>query len=112
MTINFLNGISVEAVLLSRGENFIRALLQGADDVTEFVRVKDVWISDDCEPARIVFAWQHVDRHPPQTVDDFCCSHELASKLIHLLVAGDAGALEPCVLPATELSTLPTALAT
>ena len=104
MTIHFLNGASVEAVLLSQSENSVRVSMKGADDATEFVRKDDIWVSDDCEPARIIFAWQQTAPAAPVSEEDFCCPPELAARLIHLLHSGEDDLAEVTCLPEPDAS--------
>jgi hypothetical protein len=85
MTITFLNGRAVEAVLLSRSDDTIRLAIEGEDDVTEFRNVSGTWVSEDCEPARIEFAWQRRGHKPTISEADCCCSRDLAARLIQLL---------------------------
>ena len=89
MKINYSDGTSVEAVLLSRRENTMRVAVEGAEDITELSNIRGTWVSDECEPVSIQFAWQRNENKLAPSVDDFFCSHELAAKLIHLLFAGE-----------------------
>jgi hypothetical protein len=88
MTINYLDGRSVEAVLLSRTEQTLRVAVQGAEDVIELANIRGTWVSDECEPVSIRFAWQRNGQKPCVSEDDFCCSHELAAKLTQALFTG------------------------
>lgn len=88
MTIKYSDGRTVEAVLLSRTETTLRVAIEGADDAMEVSDVNGTWVSTDCEPVSIEFAWQRHDRKKTISVDDCCCSHELAARLIHLLFTG------------------------
>jgi hypothetical protein len=88
MTITYSDGIAVEAVLLSRTENIMRLAVKGADDVIEVSNINGTWVSADCEPVSIEFAWQRRDRKPMISEAECCCSRELAAKLIHSLFAG------------------------
>jgi hypothetical protein len=88
MTITYSDGIAVEAVLLSRTERKMRLAVQGADDVIEVSNINGTWVSADCEPVSIEFAWQRRDRKPTISEAECCCSHELAAKLIHSLFDG------------------------
>lgn len=87
MTIKYSDGKTVEAVLLARSENTMRVAIEGADDVMEFTNIGGAWVSEDCEPVSIVFAWQRPDRKKPISVTDCICSRELADRLIHSLFA-------------------------
>jgi len=89
MTITYSDGREQQAVLVSQTENTLRAIIEGTEDVTEFHMIRGTWVSEDCEPARIEFAWQKRGHKPATTEADCCCSHELAAKLIHLLFSGD-----------------------
>lgn len=84
MTIKYLDGRAVEAVVLSRKEATIRVAMEGADDVMEFSNIKGTWVSADCDPVQLEFAWR--DYRKPAISEANCfCSHELAARLIHLL---------------------------
>ena len=85
MTITYLDGRAVEAVLLSRSDDTIRVAIEGAEDVTKFCNISGTWVSEDCEPARIEFAWQRRGHKPTISEADCCCSRDLAARLIHLL---------------------------
>ena len=76
MTIQYSDGKAVEAVVMSRTETTLRAVIEGADDVTEFSNIHGIWVSEDCEPVTIVFAWQR--RNSPKAM----CSQELAARLV------------------------------
>ena len=58
MTISYRDGRSVQAALLSRDKNVLRAAIPGMDDVCAFERVNGTWISHDCEPVTIRFEWE------------------------------------------------------
>jgi len=64
----------------------MRVAVPGGEDILEFTRIHQVWVSEDCEPVQIEFAWQ---RHPAAaeavSEADFICSHDLAAHLLHLL---------------------------
>src|SRR5580698_7921009 len=85
MTITFSDGRAVEALLMTRTETMMRAMIRGVDDVTEFSNISGVWVSADCEPVTIEFAWQRLNPKPAISEADCHCSHELAARLIRLL---------------------------
>ena len=86
MTIYYTDGRSLEGVLLRRTDDSLRVAVEGSDDVEEFTRINGVWVSGDCEPVRIEFAWErHSRKEDALREADFLCSHELAARLIHLL---------------------------
>jgi len=104
MTIKYSDGKSFEAVLLLRTENTIRLAVEGADDVMELTDINGTWVSDDCEPVFIEFAWQRHAYKPAVDEADCCCSRELAARLIHSLFApgdedstttGDSSGFQP-----------------
>jgi hypothetical protein len=90
MTIKYSDGIAVEAVLLSRTENMMRLAVPGAEDVVEVTDINGTWVTSDCEPVSIEFAWQRLDRKPTVTEAECCCSRELAAKLLQALFVGDS----------------------
>jgi len=85
MTITFRDQEPVPAVLLRYDGDHLRALIPGEDDSSGFQRVNGVWVSDDCEPVHIEFAWERLEVNsiPPET--DCICSKELATDLLGML---------------------------
>ena len=64
----------------------MRVAIQGSDDVLEFTLSNGIWISEDCEPVQVEFAYR---ADAAQIREKDCiCSHEFAAELIHLLFAG------------------------
>jgi hypothetical protein len=100
MTIRYMNGSTHDAVLLSRTETRLRVALQGSDDVLELNRIAGTWVTDDCEPVHVDFAWSRLCPVEPIAEPDCVCAHEMAAHLIHLLYTGDdeiPAAKEPTV---------------
>jgi hypothetical protein len=88
VTITYLDGTVLEAIVLSHEGNEIRAMAAGCDDVLAFTSIHGTWISEEIEPVAIEFAWQR-HRKPPVTSEDDCvCPKELAAQLIQTLFAG------------------------
>ena len=85
MKITYRNGETVEAVLLAREGDSLKVAIEGADDSVVFSNINGTWVSDDCEPARIEFAWDRRAGTTPVSEEDCICPPELASRLIHLL---------------------------
>ena len=89
MLITFPNGAQLEGVLLSQSQTHLRVAIRSWDDVAEFTRYRDVWISEQCEPVRIEMEWERM-RWPEDVAEADCiCSQELASHLIHGLFSGE-----------------------
>lgn len=101
MIIRYTDGRSVEGVLLARDENRIRVALKDCDDVSEFVIVSGVWVSEDCEPVRVEFAWQTA-KHVDVSEADCLCSRELAARLIQLLLSGEEAEIHDLPIPSFE----------
>ncbi|MGA1996272.1 MAG: hypothetical protein ABSH45_10890 [Bryobacteraceae bacterium] len=89
MTIQYSNGIMVEAILLSRAGERMRVAVRGSAEALEFVEYGGIWISEECEPVQIEFAWQRKTRRELLDEADCVCSRELASRLIHHLLTGE-----------------------
>jgi hypothetical protein len=89
MTIRYRNGWTYDAVLLVRTETMLRVALQGSDDVLELNWMAGTWVTEDCEPVLVDFAWSSLRAAAPVTEADCICSHDLAAHLIHLLYACD-----------------------
>lgn len=85
MQITFRNGQVTEAVILARDGDNLRVAIDGADDAVCFSKINGTWVSDDCEPVRIEFAWERRAVEQPVREEDCICSHERAAQLIHLL---------------------------
>src|SRR6266516_91097 len=84
MIIRYTNGQKFEAVLLSRTENVMRVALKGSDDVVVLNDVNGSWVTDDCEPVEVSFAWE-IPAAPAVCEEDFICSPDLAAQLIDML---------------------------
>jgi hypothetical protein len=89
MTIRYSNGQAFEAALLTREENQMRIVLQGSEDVLELQRINGTWITDECEPVQVEFAWTRQSLLDTMSEDECICSPELAAKLLHLLFSGE-----------------------
>ena len=89
MTIRYNNGFRLEGILLSRNEDSMRVAVPGSDEVVEFTKIRGAWISDDCEPVQVEFAWTPQPAGAQVTEEDCICSQELANRLIHLLQTGE-----------------------
>jgi hypothetical protein len=69
----------------------MRVALEGAEDILELTNVHGTWVTADCEPVRIGFAWQTRARGMPPSEADCICPQDLAARLIRsLLYSGDA----------------------
>ena len=89
MTITYSNGTVLEAIVLAHEEEALRVAVAGEGDVRTFLRIHGVWISEECEPVAVEFAWQ---RHGAVNVldeVDCICPKKLASRLISMLLAGE-----------------------
>ena len=89
MTIRYSNGQTFEAVLLNQTDDSMRIALQGSEDVLELKQVNGTWITDECEPVHVEFAWTRQSLLDEISEDDCVCSPELAARLLHLLFSGE-----------------------
>ena len=85
MIITYANGQTIKAALVVGNDSWMRLVLAGSDDVTEFNRIHGTWVSEDCEAVQINFGWSGRANHEYKE-EDFICSHELAAQLIHRLL--------------------------
>ena len=67
----------------------MRVALKDTNDAAEFTEIHGVWVAQDCEPVEIEFAWQKKSKQAVVSEADCVCSHELAARLIHLLLSGE-----------------------
>ena len=104
VTITYPNGSVLEAIVLAREENEIRAIATGCDDALAFTRIHGTWISEEIEPVTIEFAWQRRGASPVASEDDCACPKTLAARLIESLCRGcepkEAGLDALCVFSA------------
>jgi hypothetical protein len=89
MTIRYSNGRVFEAVLLSQSEDAMRIALQGSEDVLELKHISGTWITDECEPVHVDFAWAGRSLMDEISENECICSPELAARLLHLLFSGE-----------------------
>jgi len=90
MTITYPNGTALEALLLARGNDSMRAAVPGDRDVRAFLLSGGNWFSESSEPVKIEFAWgRHRTADVPKA-SECVCPEELASKL-KLLFRGNEG---------------------
>ena len=88
MTITYLNGAVLDAIVLSHEENAIRAITPSCEDVLVFTRVHGTWISEALEPVTIEFAWQRRGTSPAPAEAACVCPKTLAARLIQSLFVG------------------------
>ncbi len=88
MTIRYVNGQILEAVLLSRTETTIRVAIPGCDDSLELNLIHGMWVAEDCEPVQVEFSWTRYGAAPELTEADYICPDEVAAGLIRMLYAG------------------------
>jgi hypothetical protein len=89
MFLIYADGSKTEAFLLSRTEDKIRVAIPGSDDPLELTDVRGTWVSEQCEPVRVEFAWEGKTRDEVLTEADCVCSKDLAAHLLHLLWSAD-----------------------
>src|SRR5947209_4864513 len=87
MTIRYRDGHAVEAITLTQTDRTIRVALPATDDVLELTRLRNAWVTEDCEPVSLEYGACH--GASPLTEDDFICPRELATRLCDLLASGD-----------------------
>jgi len=90
MTISYPDGTAVEALLLARGDDTLRVIIPGDDDVRTFTLISGTWVSEDCGQVKIEFAWQRGGKTDVPREVDCICSKELASRLTSMLLVGTA----------------------
>jgi hypothetical protein len=67
----------------------MRVALEGYDEATEFYAINGVWLSEDCEPVEVEFAWERPSEPPAVAEPDCICPPEVAARLIRLLFSGE-----------------------
>ena len=91
MFITFSDGQRIEGVIYSHSGNTLRVALKGGDDLVDFRLISGQWVSENCEPVEIEFAWRRSPANEVVTEADCICSAELASRLVQSLWIGCPG---------------------
>jgi len=89
MTIRYSNGYTVDAILLAREGNCMRVAIREFDETVEFFEINGIWVSQNCEPVEVEFAWMKQSEVPTAVESDCICTPELADRLLRLLWSGD-----------------------
>src|SRR5579862_977151 len=84
MFITFSDGHEGEAVIYST-DPMLRVALRGADDLLGFACIRGQWVSENCEPVRIDFAWERFEPQAIPAEAECICPKELADELIKYL---------------------------
>ena len=53
--IKYSNGLVLQGVVLSFGDQSMRVAIENSDDAAEFRMYRGVWVSEDCEVVRLQF---------------------------------------------------------
>src|SRR5262245_42366382 len=88
MTITFPDGTRLQAALLMRIADSLKAAVPGEDDPRVFTCISGTWISEDVDPVRIEFEWEK-RRTTFTKLDDCICDKGFASRLIARLLSPD-----------------------
>jgi hypothetical protein len=91
MTIKYSDGTVLNALLLARGNDTLQVTVPGDDDARTFTLISGTWISEECEPVKIEFAWQRGEGADVLNETNCVGSKERASRLISMLLAGTEG---------------------
>ena len=75
--------------MYSQTDSTMRVALQGSDDLVDVTSIGGRWVSDDCEPVVVEFAWEKTVINESASEVDCICPQELASRLIERM-------LNPC----------------
>jgi hypothetical protein len=56
LSIYYTNGRTLQGIALAVGDRMVRVAVKDSDDAVEYRLIRQVWVSEDCEVVRIVFA--------------------------------------------------------
>lgn len=104
LTIRYASGLTKESVLLSRTKDLLRVAMEDCEDVTELRLVNGTWITDECEPVQVTYAWDR-DPAPEVTEADCICPSDLAARLVRLLYVAEEEEPKPQAAPLTRSAT-------
>jgi len=99
MTIKYSGGRRIEGLILSQSGSDIRTALKGARDAVNFNFIEGTWVSENCEPVEVEFAWQRQSLKEPVSEADCICPKELAARLIRLFLNGSEENEGPIEVP-------------
>jgi hypothetical protein len=102
MTITYNDGSTREAMILARTARTMRVAMEASDDVIELNQINNIWVTDDCEPVQVAFAWEKPQPPAEVTEADCICSPELAARLLHLLHSDEESEERPPALTVTR----------
>ena len=88
MTLRYQSGLVKNALLLARGEDTIRVMLEHQDDAIEISRLNGIWVTQECEPVELGQAEQHPAPATPDDAD-YICPPEVVARLLRLLFSGE-----------------------
>jgi hypothetical protein len=88
MTICYPDRTVVNALLLSRANDILRAAAPHDADVRTFTLRNGCWMSENCEPVTLEFDWEQSQQAAIPEETECICSKAFARKLISMLVAG------------------------
>ncbi|HEY2013630.1 MAG TPA: hypothetical protein VGH38_09030 [Bryobacteraceae bacterium] len=104
MIITLLGGQKVAAVIYTSTGTTMRVAIEGAEDLVDFSYISGQWVSENCQPVEVEFAWQNVAQSEIVTEAECICPAEVASALVDLLWKGGADeGVEPLAVGSTGL---------
>jgi hypothetical protein len=83
MIVTYQNGISNEAIVLTRTDTSMRVAFRDQDDPVDFQLIHGTWVSEDCEPVQMQIGSPRAAADV--TEEDCICSPDLAARLMALL---------------------------
>jgi hypothetical protein len=87
MIIKFSDDTKLQGRIFTQTGSTMRVALDGASDLVDFTCISGQWVSEDCEPVEIEFAWQRTPKAKVVSELDCICSPELASRLMQSLMS-------------------------
>lgn len=88
MTITYADGTVLEAIVFAHEDEGFRVALAGEGDVRTYRRIHGAWLSEECEPLAVEFAWGSDGAAQIPGEVDCLCPWKLASRMISMLQAG------------------------
>src|SRR5579871_1139541 len=85
MFITFLDGQSIEAHTYQSKGSTIRVAVRGREELLDLTCIRGQWVTENCEPVTIEFAWAQFKPAAGPKLEDCVWSPALAHELIEAL---------------------------
>lgn len=93
MIITFSDGRKLEGRIYTQTASTMRIVVKENEELVDFTCIRGLWLSANCEPVEIGYAWRRIPTIRMISEAVCICSQELASRLVesNLIDSDDVG---------------------